>query len=127
MAVLNSKNQRSQRWLTIAVAVLLGFVTLMAVGLVFHARYRPLVWPLLIAPAVLMCALAVMGDRLGAAAKLERGLACLIAIAAGLVVWQEGLANGQALGLAVTWLGLALAVGWPHRTTRGSGASWARL
>lgn len=127
MAVLSSKNQCSQRWLAIAVAVLLGFVTLMAVGLVFDARYRPLVWPLLIAPAVLICALAVMGDRLGAAAKLERGLAGLIAIAAGLVVWQESLANGQALGLAFTWLGLAFAVGWPHRTTPGSGASLARL
>jgi len=127
MAVLNSKNQRSQRWLAIAVAVLLGFVTLMAVGLVFDARYRPLVWALLIAPALLICALAVMGDRLGAAAKLERGLACLIAIAAGLMVWQEGLANGQALGLAVTWLGLAFAVGWPQRTTPVSGASLARL
>jgi exo-beta-1,3-glucanase (GH17 family) len=127
IAVQSSKNQRSQRWLVITVAVLLGFVTLMAVGLVFDARYRPLVWPLLIAPAVLMCALAVMGDRLGAAAKLERGLACLIAIAAGLVVWQEGLANGQALGLAFTWLGLAFAVGWPQRTTPGSGPSLARL
>lgn len=99
----------------------------MAVGLVFDARYRPLVWPLLIAPAVLICALAAMGDRLGAAAKLERGLACLIAIAAGLVVWQEGHVNGQALGLAFTWLGLAFAVGWPQRTTPGSGPSLAKL
>jgi exo-beta-1,3-glucanase (GH17 family) len=127
MAVLSRKKQRSQRWLAIAVAVLLGFVTLMAVGLVFDARYRPLVWPLLTAPAVLICALAVMGDRLEAAAKLERGLACLIAIAAGLMVWQEGLANLQALGLAFTWLGLAFAIGWPHRTSPGSGPSWARL
>ena len=45
IAVQSSKNQRSQRWLVITVAVLLGFVTLMAVGLVFDARYRPLVWP----------------------------------------------------------------------------------
>lgn len=127
MAVLSNKSQRSQRWLAMAVAVLLGFVTLMAVGLVFDARYRPLVWSLLIAPALLISALAVMGDRLGAAARLERGLAGLIAIAAGLVVWQEGLANGQALGLAFTWLGLAFAVGWPQRTTPGSGASLARL
>lgn len=99
----------------------------MAVGLVFDARYRPLVWPLLIAPAVLICALAIMGDRLGAAAKLERGLACFIVIAAGLVVWQEGLANGQVLALAFTWLGLVFAVGWPQRTTPVSGASLARL
>ncbi|MBK8319989.1 MAG: hypothetical protein IPL05_16175 [Betaproteobacteria bacterium] len=57
IAVLSSKNHRSQRWLAIAVAVLLGFVTLMAVGLVFDGRYRPLVWPLLIAPALLISAL----------------------------------------------------------------------
>lgn len=131
IAVSSFKNQDSQHWLTISAVVLLGFVSLMAWGLVFDPRYRPLVWPSLPAPAVLMFALAVMGDRLGAACDLARGLAsglCLVVgISALLVVWQENLANAQALCLASTWLVLAFAIAWLQRTTPVSGASCAKL
>ena len=127
IAVLSLKNQCSQRRLNISAVVLLGFVSLMALGLVFDARYRPLVWPLLLAPAVLMLALAVMGDRLDGTAKLTHGLALIVAISAVLVVWQERLANAEALGLASTWLALAFAIVWLQRTTPVSGASCAKL
>ena len=127
IAVLSFKNQCSQRRLNISAVVLLGFVSLMALGLVFDARYRPLVWPLLLAPPVLMLALAVMGDRLDGTAKLARGLALIIAISALWVVWQERLANAQALGLASTWLALAFAIVWLQRTTPVSGESCAKL
>jgi hypothetical protein len=36
-------------------------------------------------------------------------------VAAPLLVWQEGFDNRQALGLALNWLLLAIAVGWPYQ------------
>jgi hypothetical protein len=74
-----------------------------------------------------MLALAVIGDRLDGTAKLTHGLALIVAISAVLVVWQERLANAQALGLASTWLALAFAIVWLQRTTPVSGASCAKL
>mgnify|MGYP003444848600 FL=1 len=41
--------------------------------------------------------------------------ATLCAACAPLLVWQEGFDNTQALGLALNWLVLALAVGWPSQ------------
>ncbi|MEF8735990.1 MAG: hypothetical protein V5B35_05075 [Candidatus Accumulibacter necessarius] len=48
---------------------------LIALGLLFDGRYRPLVWPLLAAPASLLLALTVLGDRVDRGAWLERALA----------------------------------------------------
>jgi hypothetical protein len=46
---------------------------------------------------------------------VERELALLCAIAAPLLVWQEGIDNLQALGLVFNWLVLAMAVAWPFQ------------
>ena len=100
--------------LALAQAVLLGSGALIALGLVFDGRYRPLIWPMLAAPAALLPALTVLGDRVDRGAWIERALASVGAVAAIVVVGQEGLANTQALGLALIWLALATAVGWPQ-------------
>ncbi len=102
------------RALAFAQAALLGSVALIAFGLLFDARYRPLVWPMLAAPAALLPALTVLGDRLEPGAWIERALAIVCAVAAVFLVLLEGFANTQALGLALVWLALAAAVGWPH-------------
>ena len=98
-----------------AQAALLFAVACIALGLVFDPRYRPLVWPMLVPPTVLLFALAVLGDRLARGAREERLLAAVGAAAAGWVVWQEGMANTEAWFAAGTWLLLAAATAWPHR------------
>jgi exo-beta-1,3-glucanase (GH17 family) len=103
------------RWLACAQCALLFGVALTALGLVFDARYRALVWPLFAAPAVLLLALAALGDRLQRGAREERLLAAVCAAAALCMLAQEGWANTQALVAAATWLALAMATGWPHR------------
>lgn len=110
------------RGLALAQLALLGSVALIALGLVFDARYRPLVWPMLAAPVVLLLALTVLGDRVERGAWIERALAAVGAVAAAALVGQEGLANTQALGLALIWLGLAAAVGWPQGLASASGS-----
>ena len=109
------------RGLALAQAALLGGVVLIALGLLFDGRYRPLVWPLLAAPASLLLALTLLGDRVDRGAWLERTLATVGAVAAVWLVAQEGLANTQALGQALIWLVLAAAVGWPQGLTCASG------
>ena len=66
--------------------------------------------------------LTVLGDRVDRGAWLERALATVCAVAAAVLVGQEGLANTQALGLALIWLGLAATVGWPQGLTSASGS-----
>lgn len=114
------------RFLACAQCALLFGVALTALGLVFDARYRPLVWPLFAAPAVLLLALAALGDRLQRGAREERLLAAVCAAAAPWVLAQEGWANTQALAAAATWLALALASWWPHRAAPGpsTGPGW---
>ena len=88
---------------------------LSALGLLLDGRYRPLTWPMLAAPAALLLALRLLGEFTTNKHPLERWLAALCAAAAPLLVWQEGFDNIQALGLAVNWLVLALAIGWPSQ------------
>ena len=98
-----------------AQAALLFAVAFIALGLVFDPRYRPLVWPMLVPPAMLLFALALLGDRLGRGAREERLLAAVCAASAGWVVWQEGVSNTEAWLAAGTWMLLAAATAWPHR------------
>ncbi len=95
--------------------LLLGLVLLSALGLLLDGRYRPLNWPMLAAPAALLLALRLLGEFTTNQHPLERWLAALCAAAAPLLVWQEGFDNTQALGLALNWLVLALAIGWPSQ------------
>ena len=81
-----------------------------ALGLVFDARYRPLSWPTLAAPALLLLALALLGDRIAAGAREERLLAAVCAGCAPLIVVQEGLANTQAVIYAALLLALSVAI-----------------
>lgn len=113
---LRAGGNAPERGFAAAQATLLFAVAFIALGLVFDPRYRPLVWPMLVPPAVLLFALAVVGDRLARGAREERLLAAVCAAAAGWVVWQEGAANTEAWFAAGTWLMLAVAVAWPHRT-----------
>ncbi len=106
--------QPAWRWLATLQAVLLFACVCMALGLLFDARYRPLTWPLLAAPACLALLLAASGERLNPAAHEERLLAWCLALAAPLLVSSEGLQNKQALGLAALWLALAAATLWRH-------------
>jgi exo-beta-1,3-glucanase (GH17 family) len=95
--------------------LLLGLVFLSALGLLLDGRYRPLSWPMLAAPAALLLVLRLLGEPAPNKYPLERWLAALCAAAALLLVWQEGFDNTQALGLALNWLVLALAIGWPSQ------------
>ena len=122
VAALRKASVPGTQGLALAQVALLGCVALIALGLVFDARYRPLVWPLLAAPTVLLLVLTVLGDRVDRGAWLERALATIGAVAAAVLVGQEGLANTQALGLALIWLGLAAAVGWPQGLASASGS-----
>jgi glucan 1,3-beta-glucosidase len=103
------------RLLAVAPAALLFIAAVDALGLVFDARYRPLPWPLIAAPALLLLALAWLGDRLPVAAREEKLLAAVCAVCAVLVPMLEGPANTQALLYAALLLALAAACGWPHR------------
>ncbi|MGB4857120.1 MAG: hypothetical protein WBP37_16685, partial [Candidatus Dechloromonas phosphoritropha] len=125
LAALRTASARGTQALAFAQAVLLCSVLLIAKGLLFDARYRPLFWPLFAAPAVLFLALTVLGDRLDRGAWLERALAAVCAISAVVLVAQEGLVNTQALGLALIWLALAVAVGWPQSFVSASGTEAA--
>jgi glucan 1,3-beta-glucosidase len=87
----------------------LFIAAMLALGLVFDARYRPLDWPQLAGPSVLLLALAVRGERLATGAKEERVLAAVCAAGAPLIVLHEGLANTEALLTAATLAALAVA------------------
>ncbi len=101
--------------LTPALAALLFVAAIDALALVFDARYRPLPWPSIAAPALLLLALAWLGDRPPRAAREERLLAAIGAACAVVVAVLEGPANTQALRYAALLLALAWAGGWPHR------------
>ena len=76
-------------------------------------RYRPLLWPMFGAPAVLMPALWLAGrlppprpDALGGSLRIA--LAVALVTAALALLWQEGPVNHQAWLAALACLGLAL-------------------
>jgi glucan 1,3-beta-glucosidase len=98
-------------------------VGLMALGLVFDARYRPLAWWVLAGPATLLLALALLRDRLAADAREERALAALCALCAPWIAVQEGFANTQALLVATLLLVTAIALLAPHRPPSAPRAS----
>ena len=97
--------------------VLLICIALNAVALFVDGRYRPLCWPLLAAPGLLLLALAICGERFARRNTVVISLAALLALAAPLLLWQEGLLNMQAWGLASNFLLLVLAVIWLQRPT----------
>jgi glucan 1,3-beta-glucosidase len=111
--------ETGSRLLAVAQFGLLFLAAVDALGLVFDARYRPLPWPVIAAPALLLLALAWLGDRLPAAAREEKLLAVVCAVCAVLVAIMEGPANTQALLYAALLLALAVASGWPHRAAPG--------
>jgi exo-beta-1,3-glucanase (GH17 family) len=92
---------------------------LIALQMLFDGRYRPLVWPVLAAPALLLPLLALLGDRLDRGAREERLLAVICLLAAPALLLQEGLHNTQALAAAATWLALSAPSLLPHRATPG--------
>lgn len=96
---------------------LLVFVVLNAVALLFDGRYRPLCWPLLAAPGVLLLSLALCGVRFARGNRTAMCLAGLLVLAAPWLLWQEGLRNTQAWGLASQIMLLALATIWLQRST----------
>jgi glucan 1,3-beta-glucosidase len=122
VAALASPATKGARLLAAAQTGLLFLAAVDALGLVFDARYRPLPWPGIAAPALLLLALAWLGDRLPAAAREEKLLAAVCAACAVLVVVLEGPANAQALLYAALLLALAGASSWPHRDAPGAAA-----
>jgi glucan 1,3-beta-glucosidase len=114
------------RLLALAQAGFLFLVAMDAVGLVFDPRYRPLGWPTLAAPALLLLALPMLGDRLGAGAREERLLAAVCAGCAPLIALQEGLANTEALLYVALLLALAAAILVPHGAEPVEGRTRAR-
>lgn len=90
-------------------------VGVMALGLVFDARYRPLAWWVVAGPAVLLAALSLLNDRLGPDAREERVLAAVCALCGPWIALQEGFANTQALLVAGLLLVAAVALLRSHR------------
>jgi exo-beta-1,3-glucanase (GH17 family) len=119
--LFSARGMRAPGWpgvLALAQGLLLCLAAVDALGLVFDGRYRPLPWPQLAAPAVLLLALAWCGDRLPATARAERLLAGICAACALLLPVLEGWANGAAWLYAGLLLALAAATLWPHRGAR---------
>lgn len=125
---------RAARTLRLGATVRLAYLFsmgVMALGLVFDPRYRPLGWWWLAAPAVLAALAAGLGARSALEAREERLLAAVCLVAAPFIALQEGWANGQAqlaaallavLGLA-HWLPGGRHVAPPAGRTSTSAAS----
>jgi glucan 1,3-beta-glucosidase len=121
-------SQRMSAALRLAYLFAMG---VMALGLVFDPRYRPLGWWWLAAPAVLAALSAWLGGRSSREAREERLLAAACLVTAPLIAGQEGWANGQAqltaallavLGLAV-WTPFGPHAALPRGRTNTSAAS----
>lgn len=121
-AVAAWRERAPERWLATLQLALLFAAATNALGLLFDGRYRPLDWPLYLAPAVLLVALAMAGERLRPGAREERVLAAVVTVCAPLIVLNEGVVNGEAWVTAGV-LGL-LAVGAlvPVRSADRSGS-----
>jgi glucan 1,3-beta-glucosidase len=113
----------AERLLATARLAWLFIAAMLALGLVFDARYRPLDWSLLAGPALLLAALALRGDRLRGDAREERILAAVCAICAPLIVLQEGWVNPEALLTAAALAALGASVLLPHRAAAAGRAS----
>lgn len=122
------------RGLVISTGVLLALTLVQALALVLDGRYRPLIWPILIAPAVsLLLAWATQRSNppgpeapliaqptpvaqasLTAQTTLTAQPSLIVLLAAGLtlcaaaLVAVEGLQNAQAVQAGLTWILLAL-------------------
>ena len=103
------------RALSLARVGVLFCAAVVALGLVFDPRYRGFPWALLVAPALVLAALRIAGERPGADAREERLLAIVIAACAPAIAWIEGVHNAQAMVVAALLLVLAGAAGWPDR------------
>jgi exo-beta-1,3-glucanase (GH17 family) len=101
----------------------LFIAAMLALGLVFDARYRPLDWPLLAGPALLLGALALRGDRLRRDAREERVLAAVCAVCAPLIVAHEGGVNTEALLTAAALAALGASGLMPHRAAAAGRAN----
>ena len=99
--------------LGLALAALWFIAAAGALALLFDGRYRPLPAASFAAPALLLLAACLLGDRLDAGAREERLLAAIGGAAALCVLVVEGPANTQALLYAGTLLALGAATLWP--------------
>jgi exo-beta-1,3-glucanase (GH17 family) len=99
------------------IVVLLAATT--ALALAIDPRYRPLDWTATSAAAAMLLALAFVGDRLSRDAWAERALGLVCAACAPVVLFREGIDNGSAVAVALTWLTLCVALWWPHRESSG--------
>lgn len=97
-----------------------------ALMLLFDGRYRPLAWPMLMAPALFALALALLGQPAHAQrhARAMRILGAGCAAGAVGMVMSEGAANGPAWAVALGLAFAGVAVELAHR--RGSGQAPAK-
>jgi hypothetical protein len=94
------------RWLPASHAGTLAACLLLVAQLLLDGRYRPLLWPVYAAPAVLLPALWIAGRLPRLRGGATGGVALLAG--AGALLWQEGgLANHQALLAALACAGIA--------------------
>lgn len=117
-ALVRGAPARGLGWLVVGQAGLLFSMAVLALALVFDGRYRPLIWPIFAAPVVLLAVLAWLGERLAADAREERLLALTSVLLAPVLLWQEGVVNGQAWGAALGCL-MLVAVIWPAGEPHG--------
>jgi hypothetical protein len=95
----------------------LALLAMQALQVVFDGRYRELLWPLMVATAVLTLAWRACGTPLHASAREERALGALLACLAPLIVWQEGWVNAQAWTTVAACAAAAWSTRWLQRAT----------
>jgi glucan 1,3-beta-glucosidase len=104
-----------RRALSLARLGMLFCAAVVALGLAFDPRYRGFPWALLVAPALVLVALRIAGERPDTDAREEWLLAIVIAACAPAIVWIEGVHNMQAMIFSALLLMMAGAAVWPDR------------
>lgn len=133
---------RAEPLLAISRLVVLFGAACIMLGLIVDARYRALTWPVLLAPAVVLMLLAMLGDRTQGVASMradkpalaitqprEEHLLAWVLLGTSLaLVGLEGVMNAQAWGLALMAAALATVVLWPtHRSPPSTRLGASRL
>lgn len=119
LALYQSMVGRGARRLQVFMTLLLLSTAGLALALVLDGRYRPLVWPLLIAPSVAFLLPTAQPFFLAGRSTLRHSVllgirytallgVSLCLICSVLLIHQEGWANTQALYCALAWVLLAL-------------------